>query len=279
MAQAFREGLRDAGYVEGRDIVIEWRSANGDYDRIPELAAELVRSKVDVFVANGTVATRAATHATSTIPIVMALAADSVGSGLVTNLAHPGGNITGNTIISPDLTAKRLQLLKEVVPRVTRVAVLWNPDTPYSQSLMEQLRSAGSSLSVELKFFRVRAVEEIDASLSHINRVHAQALYVIEAPVFETHRPALLKLASDARLPIAYWGRHWPDEGGLMSYGPSFSDLFRQSAGYVDRILKGAKPGDLPIAQPTKFELVVNLKTAKALGAPSLSRAYCALMR
>jgi putative tryptophan/tyrosine transport system substrate-binding protein len=263
--QQLRQGLQDAGYVEERDVVIEWRFAGGDYARIPALVADLVQRN-EVIVVTSTVGAQAAKRATSTVPIVMAVVADPIGSGVVADLAHPGGNITGNTIMSPDLSAKRLQLLKEIVPRATRVAVLWNPDAPYSPKVIEQLRAAASSLSIELTFLSVRTPEEIDLAFSALSRTHAQALYLIEAPLFETHRAALLRLASKARLPITYWARHWPAEGGLMSYGPSLSDLFRRSAGYVDKILKGAKPGDLPIEQPTKFELVVNLKTAKALG-------------
>ena len=265
-AQQFRQGLLDAGYVEGRDLVIEWRSAGGDYTRMPALVADLIERKVDVIVITSTVGAQAAKRATSTIPIVMAVVADPIGSGLVADLVHPGGNLTGNTIMSPDLSAKRLQLLKEAVPRATRVAVLWNLDTPYSQKLIEELKVAAPSLLIELKFIAVHSPEEIDQVRSSLTRMHAQALYVVEAPLFAAQRPVLLKLASNARLPIAYWERRWPEEGGLMSYGPSLGDLFRRSAGYVDKILKGGKPGDLPIEQPTKFELVVNLKTANALG-------------
>jgi putative ABC transport system substrate-binding protein len=266
MAQAFREGLRDAGYVEGRDVVVEWRTANGDYDRVPQLVADLIQRKVEVIVVDGTVGTRAAKRATSTIPIIMALVADPVGSGLVANLAHPGGNVTGLTIMIPDLSAKRLQLLKEVIPRVARVAVLWNTATPYSPKVIEELKAAAPSLSIELKFVGVRTPEEIDPAISAIGRTHAQALYVVEDPLFTTHRTTLLNLASNAHLPTTYGARHWAEEGGLMSYGASYGDLMRRSVGYVDKILKGAKPGDLPIEQPTKFELVINLKTAKALG-------------
>ena len=265
MAQAFREGLRDAGYVEGRDLEIEWRSAGGDYDRVPQLVADLVKDQVEVIVVNGTVGTRAAKRATSTIPIVMALVADPIGSGFVADLAHPGGNITGNTIMSPELSAKRLQLLKQAVPQATRIAVLWNPDSPYSQKLIEELKAAAPSLSIELKFIGTRTPEEIGPGFLSVSRVHAQALYVIEDPLFDAHRTRVLKLASKARLPVSYWARPWPKEGGLMSYGPTYTDLFRGLAGYVDKILKGAKPGDLPVEQPTKFELVVNLKTAKTL--------------
>jgi putative ABC transport system substrate-binding protein len=263
--EQFRQGLLDAGYVEGRDVVIEWRFAGGDYARMPALVADLVQRE-EVIVVTSTVGAQAAKRATSTLPIVMAVVADPVGSGLVADLAHTGGNVTGNAIMTPDLSAKRLQLLKETVPGATRVAVLWNPDAPYSSKVIEQLKAAAPSLSIELTFLRVRAPEEIDPTLSAVSRTHAQALYVIEAPLFEAHRPAVLKLASKARLPITYWERRWPEEGGLMSYGPSLSALFRRAAGYVDKILKGAKPGDLPIEQPTQFELVVNLKTAKALG-------------
>ena len=265
-AQAFRQGLRDAGYAEGRDVVIEWRSAAGDYARIPALAAELVQSKVDVVVVNGTPATRAAKHATSTIPIVMVLVADPVGSGLVANLAHPGENITGLSMMAIELIAKRLQLLKETIPRLTRVAVIGNPDNPLQPKMVEDLKAGAPSLAIELKFVGARTPEQFDPAFSALSQAHAQALYVIGDPFFFAHRTTLLKLVSKARLPCIYAERNFVDEGGLMSYGPNLGDEFRRSAGYVDKILKGAKPGDLPIEQPTKFELVVNLKTAKALG-------------
>jgi putative ABC transport system substrate-binding protein len=266
VAQKLRQGLRDLGYAEGRDVVIEWRSANGDYDRVPELVSDLIQRKVEVIVVDGTVATRAAKRATSTIPIVMVLVADPVGSGLVESLAHPGGNITGLTIMMTDLSTKQLQLLKEAVPRATRVVVLWNPDTPYSPKIIQELKAAAPSLSMDLKLVAIRTPEEIDSALSAVRRAHAQALFVIEDPLFTTHRPAVIKLASTARLPAIYGARHFADEGGLMSYGANYGDLSRRSAGHVDKILKGAKPGDLPIEQPTKFDLVINLKTAKSLG-------------
>jgi putative ABC transport system substrate-binding protein len=196
----------------------------------------------------------------------MALVADPVGSGLVASLAHAGGNVTGLTIMMPDLSAKQLQLLKETVPWVTRVAVLWNPDTPYSPKMIQELKAAAPSLSIELELVGVRTGEEIDQTFSTVSRTHAQALYVIEDPLFTTHRPSVLRLASRARLPAIYGARHFAREGGLMSYGANYGDLSRRSAGYVDKILKGAKPGDLPIEQPDKFDFVVNLKTAKALG-------------
>ena len=264
--QAFRQGLRDAGYVEGRDVVIEWRYANGDYDRIPELAADLVQRKVDVIVVEATLATQAVKRATSTIPIVLAVVADPVGSGLVANLAHPGGNVTGLSLMVADLSAKRLQLLKAAIPRLTRVAVLWNPATPYHPKVVDELKAVAPSLAIELSFVGARTPEEFGPAFSAVGRAHAQALYVLDDAFFFTHRMTLLKLASKARLPVIYSQRNFPDAGALMSYGPNIEDLFRRSAGYVDKILKGAKPGDLPIEQPTKFEFVVNLRTAKALG-------------
>ena len=265
-AQQFRHGLLDAGYAEGRDVVIEWRSASGDYAQVPALVADLVQRKVDVIVVTGTPAAQAVQRATSTIPIVMAVVADPVGSGLVTNLAHPGGNMTGLSMMTSELSAKRLQLLKEAIPRLTRVAVLWNPDTPFHTKVIEDLKAAAPSLSIELKFVGVRTPEQFDPAFSAVRRAHAQALYVIEDTLFFTHRDVLLKLSWQARLPIIYGYRVFADEGGMMSYGPNFGDLLRRSAGYVDKILKGAKPSELPIEQPIKFELVVNLKTAKALG-------------
>ena len=265
-AQQFRHSLLDAGYSEGRDVVIEWRSASGDYDRLAQLAADLAQSKVDVIVVVSMPAAQAAKRATSTIPIVLAIVADPVTSGLVASFARPGGNITGLSTMTSELSAKRLQLLKETIPRLARVAVLWNPETAFHTKVLEELKAAAPSLSMELSFVSVRTPEEIDPAFSAVSRAHAQALYVIEDAFFFTHRRKLLKLASKVPLPIILWVKEFAEEGGLMSYAASYRDLFRRSAGYVDRILKGAKPGDLPIEQPTKFELVVNLKTAKALG-------------
>ena len=265
-AQAFRQGLRDAGYDEGRDVVIEWRSISGNYARAPAVAADLVQRKVDVIVVESTPAAQAVKRATSTIPIVLAVVADPVGSGLVANLAHPGGNVTGLSLMVADLSAKRLQLLKEAIPRLTRVAVLWNPATPYHPKVVDELKAVAPSLAIELSFVGARTPEEFGPAFSAISRAHAQALYVLDDAQFVVHRRTLLKLASKARLPVIYSQRNFPDAGALMSYGPSIEDLFRRSAGYVVKILKGAKPGDLPIEQPNKFELVVNLKAAKALG-------------
>jgi putative ABC transport system substrate-binding protein len=265
-AQHFRQGLRDAGYSEGHNVVIEWRSAKGDYDRVPELVADLVQSKVDVIVMDSTVATQVAKRSTSTIPIVMALVVDPVGSGLVKSLARPGGNVTGLSMMTTELNAKRLQLLKEVIPRLARVAVLWNPDHPFHSTVVADLKVIAPSLSMELSFVGVRTPEQFGSAFSDVGRVHAQALYVVEDPIFFAHRMVLFKLASKARLPTIHELRRFPEQGALMSYGPDLHDLFYRAATYVDRILKGAKPADLPVEQPTKFELVINLKTAKALG-------------
>ena len=264
--KALRQGLRDAGYAEGRDVLIEWRSADGDYDRIPELLAELIQSKVEVILVETTRAALAAKRVTSTVPIVMALVGDPVGSGLVTNLARPTGNITGLSSMKSELSAKRLQLLKDTVPRLARVAVLWNPDTPWHVKVIEELESAAPKLSIGLILVSAQTPEELSAAFSTMRRANAQALYLIESPLFSTNRPMLLTLLSKAQLPMIEAERKFVETGGLMSFGTSVSDLYLRSAVYVDKILKGAKPADLPIEQPTKFELVVNLKTAKALG-------------
>ena len=266
VAEAFREGLRDAGYVEGRDLLIDWRFANGDYALVSKLAADLVSSKVDVIVVQTTPATLAVKRATSTIPVVMSLVGDPVGSGLVANLAHPDGNITGLSTMATELSAKRLQLLKEAIPRATRVAVLWNPDTPTYARAMEELKAVAPSLSIDLIFVRARAPNDIAPAFSTITRTHTHALYIIPDAFFFTHRAAILKLASEAKVPVIYGERHFADAGALMSYGPNIAEMFRRSAGYVVKILKGTKPADLPIEQPTQFELVVNMRTAKALG-------------
>jgi len=265
-AQAFRQGLLDAGYAEGRDLVIEWRYADGDYDKVSGLAIDLVQRHVDVLVSDGTVGTRAARRATSTIPIVMSLVSDPIGAGLVANLAHPGGNVTGLTIMTNELSAKQLQLLTESMPRVARVAVLWNPATPYHPKAVEDLKAAAPSLGIKLIFVAARASEDFDTAISTASRGQAQAVYVIGDPLFYAHRTVLLKRASKARLPVITGSREYASEGALISYGPNLDDVFRRSAGYVDKILKGAKPGDLPVERPTKFELVVNLRTARALG-------------
>ena len=265
-AQAFRQALRDAGYSEGRDVVIEWRSANGNYDRLPELAADLVRRELDVIVVDSTPTAQAVKRATSTIPIVMVIVADPVGSGLVTSLAHPGGNVTGLSLMAAELWAKRLQLLKDTIPRLTRVAVLSNPRVPWYPKAVERLKAVAPSLSIQLSFVSVRTPEEIGPAFLAVSRARAQALYVFSDALLIVHRGTVIRLASKAGLPTIFSERRFPDEGGLMSYGPNWPQAWRRSVGYVDKILRGAKPGDLPIEQPTKFELVVNLKTAKAIG-------------
>lgn len=262
---AFRQGLKAAGYSEGRDVVVEWRSFV-DYDQVPDLAADLVHRKVEVIVVEGTVAAQAVMRTTSTIPIVMALVADPVGSGLVTNLAHPGKNVTGLSLMLAELTVKRLQLLKEALPHATLVAVFWNSPTPWHAKAIEDLRAAAPSLSRKLIFVDIRVPGEIGSAVSGVSRGRAQALYPLESALFYTNRVMLTKLALEAGLPTMFGVRQFVDAGGLMSYGASFADLFRRSAGYVDRILKGANAAELPIEQPTKFEMVVNLKTAAALG-------------
>lgn len=266
LVEGLKQGLRDAGYIEGRDVVFETRSAGGDYERFSSLASDLVQRQFDVIVVLGTNAALAAKRATPTIPIVMALVADPVGSGLVANLAHPGANVTGLSMMVTDISAKRLQLLKEMIPRVARVAVIWNPSLPWHKTVVEELKAAARSLSVTLKFVSVRRAEEIDLAYSEIRRARAQAVYLIDSDVLWPHRARLLKLASDARLPAIYGEREFVENGGLMSYSANFADAYRRAAYYVDRILKGAKPADLPVEQPTRFELVVNLRTAKALG-------------
>jgi putative ABC transport system substrate-binding protein len=266
-AQHFRRGLRDAGYFEGRNVLLEWRYAQGDYRRVPEFVDEFVRGNVEVMVMDSTVGTDVAKRATSTIPIVMALVLDPVGSGLIKSLSRPGGNVTGLSMMTDvDLNSKRLQLLKETVPQLARVAVMWNPDHPLHGREVNDLKARAPSLSIGLSFVAVRGPEQLAPAFSSVSAAKAQALYVIEDPLFFAQRETFLKLAAAAQLPTLHDLRRFPEEGALMSYGPDLYDLFRRSAGYVDRILKGAKPADLPVEQPTKFELVINLKTAKALG-------------
>jgi len=265
-AREFRLGLRDAGYAEGRDVAIEWRSANGDYSRIPQLAADLLQRQVDVIVVDSTPGVRAAKDATSTVPIVMAVIGDPVRSGIVTNLAHPGENITGFSVLAAALSVKRLQLLKDAIPRLTRFAVLWNPNTQWHARAVEDLKEAAPSLSVELSFVSVQTPEEFHPAFAAVGRAKAQAICVLDDAQFVVHRKTLVKLASTARLPTIYGERQFVEEGGLMSYGANYAEHWRRAAGYVDKILKGTKPGDLPVEQPNRFELVVNLKTAKVLG-------------
>jgi putative ABC transport system substrate-binding protein len=264
--EAFRQGLRELGYVDGQNIAIESRSAEGKDDRLPALAADLVRSKVDVIVASTGAATRAAQQTTRTIPIVMSLVNDPVGSGLVASLARPEGNVTGLTIMAPDLMAKGLELLKEVVPKVSRVALLRNPDNPAGTAMLREAEAAARALGVRLQNLEARNPQEIEGAFAAMTRERVGALLMLSDAIFFTHRRQIAELAAKGRLPSIMRTRDYPDAGGLMAYGPNFLDLQRRAATFVARILKGAKPGDLPVEQPTKFDLVINLRTAKAIG-------------
>ena len=264
-ADAFRQQLRTLGHVEGRNLVIEWRYAQGRDERLAALAAELVRLNVDVLVADATVAIRAAMRATSTIPIVMANSADAVQGGLVTNLSRPGGNVTGNSILLAETSVKRMQLLKEAVPKVLRVAVLWHPGTPFHGAMLKEIDAAAPSLRIEPVAIAVNNRSDLGNALVEITKQRADALFVSQV-MSPAVRRALIDFAARNRLPSMFLNREYVPAGGLMSYSPNAPELFRQTAVYVDKILKGAKPGELPVEQPTKFELVINLKTATALG-------------
>jgi ABC-type uncharacterized transport system substrate-binding protein len=264
---ALRQGLRELGYVEGQNLVMEYRWAEGKAERLPDLAAELVQLPVDVIVAAGTAAVRAAQHATRTIPIVMADTADPVGQGLVASLARPGGNITGFSLLMAELPSKRLELLKETVPQRARVAVVANPADPTYEARMNNLRMAAQALGLPLHVVEMRRADELDPAFAAMPRAGVDALLVFgDTLLLGRLRGRTIDLAAKHRLPAMYEGRPWVVAGGLMSYGPSLSDMHRRAAVFVDKILKGAKPADLPVEQPMKFELVINLKTAQALG-------------
>jgi putative ABC transport system substrate-binding protein len=265
--EAFQHGLRDLGYVEGQNLIIEERYAEGRAEQLPALAAELVRLQVEVIVAGGTAAIRAAQHATRTIPIVMAVAYDPVGEGLVASLARPGGNITGLSWLGAELPGKRLELLKETVPQLSRTAVLANPANPAYAPGMHNLTGAARALGLQLHVVEVRRADELDTAFAAMSRVGADALLVLEDSLLLSGlRRRIADLAATNRLPAMYGWKYHVAAGGLMSYGPSQPDMLRRAATYVDKILKGAKPADLPVEQPTKFEFVINLKAAKALG-------------
>jgi putative ABC transport system substrate-binding protein len=269
--EAFLQGLRDLGHVEGRNVAIEYRDAEGKAERLPALAAELVALKVDVIVAGGGAqAALAAKQATRALPIVFASTADPVGSGLVTSLARPSGNVTGlSLIIFPELVGKCLEQIKQAVPGVSRVAVLWQPGAYGERTEKDMLKGADvavPALGVRFQVVEARGPADFDRAFSEMTRARAGALAVLGSVTFANERRRLVDLAAKNRLPAVYMERDYVDAGGLMSYGPNVADLFRRAATYVDKILKGAKPGDLPVEQPTKFELVINLKTAKALG-------------
>jgi ABC-type uncharacterized transport system substrate-binding protein len=269
LTEAFLQGLRDLGCVEGRNVVIEYRSAEGKLDRLPALAAELVALQVDVIVAGGPAHALAAKQATRTIPIVFASAADPVTDGLVTSLAWPGGNITGLSNLGSKLVGKGLEQLTQAVPGFSRVAVLWQPGAfgeGTEKDMLKEVEVAAPALGVRIQFVEARGPADFDRAFSDMIRARAGALTVLPSTMLLSERKRLVDLTAKNRLPAVYASREFVDAGGLMSYGPNLADMFRRAATYVDKILKGAKPGDLPVEQPTKFELVINLKTAKALG-------------
>ena len=264
--EAFRQGLRELGYVEGQNIFIEYRFAMSKEDRLHDLAAELARLKVDVIVAPSTLDALAAQRATKTIPIVMALSSDPVGTRLVQSLARPGGNITGLTILSPELNGKRLELLKETVPRLARVGVLWNLANPDKALEFEQIEVAARQLRLQLQSLEIRGPDDFEKAFRGATTKRPGALLTLTDSLTITRQSQIVELAAKRRLPAMFQTGDFVDAGGLMSYGPNDADLFRRTATYVDKILKGAKPGDLPVEQPTRFELVINLKTAKKIG-------------
>ena len=264
--EALRQGLRELGYVEGQNIALELRWAEGKYDRYPALAADLVRLKVDVIVAQGGAATKAAQRSTRTIPIVMSTVIDPVGSELVASLARPGGNVTGLSLMASDLVAKQLELLKEVVPRVSRLALLWNPANPGSAPQLREAEAAARALGVRLQTQEARVSQEIDSAFAAMTRERAGAVVILVDAIFTNQRRPIAELAATRRLPSVYGVGEYAEAGGLMVYGANLLDLERRVATFVDKILKGAKPGDLPVERPTRFELVINTKTAKTLG-------------
>jgi putative ABC transport system substrate-binding protein len=264
--EGFRQGMRDLGYVDGRNVTMEWRWSEGRTDRLPALALDLVNSKVDVIVASSTQAIQAAKQATATIPIVMAISAYPDKIGLVETLARPGGNVTGLSNIAPDLMGKRIQLLREIDSKVSRVAVLWNPASPVEPLGFKDTLAAAAAAGVAIQSIEVRTLDDYATAFATVNASRVEALHAFGNPVNFKNRQIIADFAVKSRLPSSYEARIFVESGGLLSYAPNYTDLYRRSATYVDKILKGAKPADLPVEQPTKFELVINRKTAKALG-------------
>jgi len=264
--EAFRQGLRELGYAEGKNIVIEWRSAEGKLDRLPALAAELVRLKVDVIVTTGPTPTSAAKEATVTIPIVMTQDTDPVANGFVASLARPGGNITGLSTLAPEISGKQLELLKEIVPRFSRVAVLWASSNPGNAQALREMERAAGAFGVKLQFLDILGPKDIQTAFRAASKERADAVLVLQSGVATAHRTEIAKLAIKSRLPAIYPRSDFVEDGGLMSYGVIFTDLDRRAATYVDKILKGAKPADLPVEQPKKFDFIINLKAAKQIG-------------
>ena len=265
VVEPLQQGLRDLGYIEGQNITIEHRYAEGIAERLPNLAAELVQLKVDIIVVSGSPSTQAAMNATKTIPIVMTNANDPVGIGLVASLAHPGGNVTGLSNVGSDLGGKQLELLKEAFPKVSRVAVLSDSAIPGNALWLGEMKVAAEALRITLQPVDVHRPDDFERAFSAIKKEHASALSALRNGVNNNYRARIVDFAAKSRLPAMYPDREYVEVGGLMSYGPNFADLFRRAATYLDKILKGVKPADLPVEQPTKFEFVINLKTAKAL--------------
>jgi putative ABC transport system substrate-binding protein len=265
--EAFLQGLRELGYVDGKTIAIEWRWAEDKVERLPGLVAELVALNVDVIVINGTPAIKAAKNATTTIPIVMAVVGDPVGIGLVASLARPGGNLTGLSILAPELSGKRLELLKEAVPGLSRVAAILNPTNPVYRLELQETQDAARSLGLQLQpIVEVSDLKTLQEGFTTLSRNRVGGLLLFTDTILYSMRGRIVSLAAKNRLPGMYFQSEFADDGGLMSYGPNFHDLYRRAATYVDKILKGEKPADLPVEQPTKFELVINLKAAKQIG-------------
>jgi putative ABC transport system substrate-binding protein len=264
--EAFRDGLRSLGYVDGKNIVLEYRSAEGKLDRLPDLAAELVHLKVDVMVTSGPPATRSVKEKTSSIPIVMAFDTDPVGNGFVASLARPGGNVAGLSALSPEISGKRLELLKEIVPRLSRLAVLGQSTEPANAQSLKEMELAARPLGVKLQYVDVPLPSDIEVAFQAAKTGRADAIFVLGGHSFNSQLKQVAEFANKNRLPAAYQGREYVEAGGLMSYGTNIPDLFRRAGVYVDKIFKGAKPADLPVEQPTKFEFVVNLKTARQIG-------------
>jgi putative ABC transport system substrate-binding protein len=264
--KALRQGLRELGYVEGENILIEYRYAEGKFDRLPDLAAELLRLKLNVIVVAGSSAVRAARKATSTIPIVIGNSSDPVASGFVASLARPGGNITGLSLVALELTGKRLELLKESVPNISRVAMLWNPEAAGPILAFKEAQAVSPVLGLQLQSLEVRTPDDFESMFRAAARGRNEALIVQADGLINSHRTRIVDLAAKNRLPAIYTESEYVNVGGLMFYGPSITDLWRRAATYVDKILKGTKPADLPVEQPTKFEFVINLKTAKQIG-------------
>ncbi len=266
LVEGFRQGLRENGYLEGQNIVLHYRWAEGRIEPLPRLAAELVRLKVDVIVTSGTPAGLAAKRATTTIPVVLASTGDPIGAGLVSSLARPGGNITGLSPLYPELEGKRLQLLKEIVPRLNRAAVLMNPANPFTALAWKETRTAAEALRITLLPAEARVADDFERVFAAITKAKPDAMVVIADRLLLSHRARIVSFAAQHRLPAIYSFREFVEEGGLAVFGPNYVEMFRRAATYVDKILKGTKPADLPVERPMTFELLINLKTARALG-------------